>query len=321
MKALKGSLILILLLAFALVAIAGCGVSQSQMVEKSVEIEREMVVSDSARDYGGEVKKEMAEELADDGGYLSERMIISTGHLSLLVEDTELAMSQIKAITEGLGGYVANSNAYHSGDLLRGSMMVRVPAQDFTNAFDQFKTLAVRVENENTGADDVTEEYSDLSARLRNLEATEVELRELLATVRQRTGKAEDILAVHRELTEIRGQIEQLKGRMQYLERMSDLATIDIELIPNQIHQPIVESSWNPGLTLKNSFRTLVKAFQFIVDLLIQFVVVVLPVLIIIAIPLVAVIWLIRLWAKRRKARKAAQKEDEAIQAAQTPEE
>jgi len=307
MKVLSRSLTLIVLFAFALIAIAGCSASQPQMIEQIVEVERETITSDSARSYGEEAKENMAEAPAGADGYLSERMIISTGHLSLLVEDTELSMKQIKEITEGLGGYVANSNAYHSGDLLRGSMMVRVPAKDFTNAFEQFKSRATRVENENTGADDVTEEYSDLSARLRNLEATEEELRELLATVRQRTGKAEDILAVHRELTQIRGQIEQLKGRMQYLERMTDLATINIELIPNQMHQPIVESSWNPGLTLKNAFRSLVNAFQFIVEAIIWFVVAVLPILIVIAIPIVVLIWLLRRGMKRRKERKAAQ--------------
>jgi hypothetical protein len=317
MKAFTRSFTLIVLFSLALVTIAGCSASQPQMIEKMVEVEREMVTSDSAISYGEEAKENAAEAPALAGGYLSERMIISSGHLSLLVEDTEVSMKQIKAITEGLGGYVANSNAYHSGSLLRGSMMVRVPARDFTNAFEQFKGLATRVENENTGADDVTEEYSDLSARLRNLEATEEELRELLATVRERTGKAEDILAVHRELTNIRGQIEQLKGRMQYLERMTDLATINIELIPNQIQQPIMESSWNPGLTLKNAFRSLVNAFQFIIEAIIWFVVAILPILLAIAIPIVVLIWLLRRGARQRKARKEAQ----AVQAAQTMDE
>jgi hypothetical protein len=69
-----------------------------------------------------------------------------------------------------------------------------------------------------------------LSAQLRNLEATEEELLVLLTEVREKTRRAEDVLAVHREVTNIRGQIEQIKGRMQYLERMTALATINVEL-------------------------------------------------------------------------------------------
>ena len=134
-----------------------------------------------------------------------------------------------------------------------------------------------------------------------------MELRELLATVRERTGKAEDILAVHRELTNIRGQIEQLKGRMQYLERMTALATINIELIPNQIRLPIVEDSWNLWLTFKNASRALVNAIQFVIEALIWFVVAVLPILIVIAIPVVIVIWVLRRNARRKKAQRTAQ--------------
>jgi hypothetical protein len=305
MKPFARALTLTVLFALVLFAIAGCAGSSkdAQMVQSTVE--REMVAPETAREYGEKANLGAAESPADES-YDMERMIIRTGYLSLMVEDTAAVLQQITSITEGMGGHVANSNAYHSGDLLRGSVMVRVPATKFTSAMEQFKSLATRVENENTSADDVTEEYSDLSARLRNLEATEVELRELLATVRERTGKAEDILAVHRELTSIRGQIEQLKGRMQYLERSTDLATINIELIPNQIRQPIVESSWNPGLTLKNAFRALVNAFQFVVDALIWFAIAILPILIIIAIPIVVLIWIVRRSIRRNKAKREA---------------
>ena len=129
MKRITRALTLITLFAVALVTIAGCAASESQSVQKSVEVEREMVASDSAAGYAGEANWDTAESPMDPDEYLDEeRMIISNGYLSLTVDDTESAIAQITSITEGLGGYVANSNAYHSGELLRGSMMVRVPA-------------------------------------------------------------------------------------------------------------------------------------------------------------------------------------------------
>ena len=234
----------------------------------------------------------------------TERMIILTGNLALVVTDTPAALERIKKIAADLGGFVVNSNVYDDGELVRGNINIRVPADKFNTALEQCKAVAQRVRNESTNGEDVTEEYTDLSARLRNLEATETELLELLATVRQRTGKAEDILAVYRELTTIRGQIEQLKGRMQYLERMTAMSTIQIELIPATSTRPIAEPGWRPADTLRESFRALIDALQFIVDLLIRLVVVVLPILIIIAIPIVALILLIR-WLVRRGKRRS----------------
>ena len=79
------------------------------------------------------------------------------------------------------------------------------------------------MERENIGGKDVTEEYSDLGAQLVNLEATQIELRELLTDARQKTQKAEDVLKVYQELTKVRGEIERVKGRMQYLGNLAAL--------------------------------------------------------------------------------------------------
>ena len=175
---------------------------------------------------------------------------------------------------------------------------MRVPAESLDDALAEFKALAVRVETESSSSQDVTEEYTDLGARLRNLEATEQELLELLATVREKTGKAEDILAVYREVTSIRGQIEQLKGRMQYLETTSSMAAVTIELIPDVLARPIAVGGWQPSGTLANALRSLLKTVQFVADAAIWVVFYVLPVAAILVIPFVG-IWLV--WRRKRK--------------------
>jgi hypothetical protein len=290
------SLVMVLLLGLLLTA---CASATPQVVELPLGAPMEKVVqSEAAADQSGEGASTQPGQpfvSADD------QMIIRTGNLALIVKDTESAMAQIKDIADALGGYVANSNAYYSGEWLRGSMQVRVPAPQFDSAIDQFKALANRVENQSTSSQDVTEEYTDLSARLRNLEATETELVELLATVRQRTGNAEDILAVYREITDIRQQIEQLKGRMQYLERMTALASIDIELIPDQLGEPVTQPAWQPGVTLRNAWRALVEAFHVIIQALIWVIVFVLPILVAIALPILLVVWIIRTLVRRRR--------------------
>jgi len=234
--------------------------------------------------------------------YVGERMIVWTGNVSLIVKDVEKGLEEAESIAKGLGGYVVSSNAWYQEDQLRASLTIRVPADSFDAAMERLGAMAVRVESRSVSTEDVTEEYTDLDSRLRNLEATEKELLELLTEVREKTRKAEDVLAVHRELMNIRGQIEQVKGRMQYLEKMTAMATINIELIPSALAKPLIVAGWQPAGTLASALRALIKAFQLIVDLAIWAVIFLLPILLFFLIPL-ALIWLAwRQWRRRRAA-------------------
>ncbi|NIM48169.1 MAG: DUF4349 domain-containing protein [Gemmatimonadales bacterium] len=267
-------------------------------VVREVVVEKEVVVP---------VEAPAAEELAYQAAPsnlapVAERMIIRTAELAIVVEDTETALLQVRGVATGLDGYVASADVWRVNEQLRGRVTIRVPAESFDTAMDQIKGLAVEVERENISAQDVTEEYTDLSARLRNLEATEEELLALLTEVREKTRQAEDVLAVHRELTNIRGQIEQIKGRMQYLERMTALATISVELIPEEEEKPIVEEGWQPLRTLRDASRALVDAGQFFVDAAIWLIVFVLPVLLVLLLPVAIVIFV---WRRRRVAKQA----------------
>jgi hypothetical protein len=250
-----------------------------------------------------------AEDAAGERSYyggsneaVGDRMIVRTADLSLVVADAETAVSKIKDIVDGLGGYLVDSNLWRDEDQLRGSVTVRVPSDSLEDALSQFKALSVKVERERSSSQDVTEEYTDLSAQLRNLEATEEELRELLATVRQRTGKAEDILAVYRELTSIRSQIEQLKGRMQYLERTAAMSAVTLELIPDVLAQPIAGTDWRPSATVAEALRSLLRTLRFLVDAGIVLLFYVLPLVAVVLLPVVGLLFIWRRWRKSRGA-------------------
>ena len=292
-----------------LAAVVGCAAPRPEVVEvmKEVPVERRVVETVV-------VEKEVAaympsapgipREAADLGlESVEERMIIWTGDVSLIVKDAEDSLEQVEALAKDLGGYVVNSSSWYQDDQLRARLTIRVLAEEFDAALAHLKDLAIRVENRNVSTQDVTEEYTDLGARLRNLEATETELLELLTEVRERTGKAEDVLAVYRELTDIRGQIEQLKGRMQYLEKMTALATINVELIPDVLAKPIVVAGWQPSGTAASALRSLVRTLQSVVEAAIWLIIYVLPTLVVIAIPFV-ILWMI--WRRRRRSRKTA---------------
>ena len=223
----------------------------------------------------------------------------------MVVADTEPALKSITALVGAAGGYVADSKAWRENAQLRARVSVRIPAEQLDATLEAIKKLAVRVERENVGGKDVTEEFSDLNAQLINLEATEKELRELLTEVRQKTQKAEDVLQVYQELTKVRGEIERIKGRMQFLSNQTALATANLDLIPDVLAKPVVEPGWRPLETLRDAGRALVNALKGLVDVMIWLAVYLLPLLIVIAIPIVGFVLLIR-WLVRRRRRKTS---------------
>lgn len=235
------------------------------------------------------------------------RMIVYTGSLSLQVNDTADTITKINDLLKNVNGYIASKSLVAYGkDKLRGTISVRIPAAALDTTLPQIKALGVKVLKEDQASNDVTEEYTDLDARRKNLEAYEVELQKLLETVRERTGKAEDILAVYNQLTEVRGQIEQIKGRQKYLETTSALATYTIDLVP--VEEVVVEGDpgWDPGRTAREALDNLVSTMQGLGDFAITFALFVLPVLVVILIPFVLAFLVIRAIVKRRSPKPAA---------------
>lgn len=189
--------------------------------------------------------------------------------LSLVVSDASASMDAIQSVADEMGGYVESVNLYKSGydssQAMSGSTTVRIPAQKLEEALARFEALAVDVQSRSLNREDVTSQYTDLDAQLTNLKAAEEELRALLSEVRQRpAATAEDILAVYRQLTDIRGQIEQYQGQKNMLDNLIGLATVQIDLTPDALTQPIVDEGWQPTGVARSALRGLVTMLQWI---------------------------------------------------------
>jgi hypothetical protein len=156
----------------------------------------------------------------------SDRLIVRTATLTVLVNDVPGVAAKAAELATSLGGFVVSSNQRDDGTSPTAMVTIRVPAARLDDALAQLKGLAVRVRNEQVTGQDVTEEFVDTDARLRNLRATEARYLELL----QQSASVNDVLGVEKELTNVRGQIEQLQGRLQFLQRSVDLATITIDI-------------------------------------------------------------------------------------------
>jgi len=187
-----------------------------------------------------------------------DRMIVRTGDIAVVVEDVIQARDEIAQLAARFDGYVVSSQISGEEAEMRGQISIRVPDEKFDQALTELRNLAVRVKSESTNSQDVTEEYIDLEARLKNAEATE---KQYLAILEKATD-VEDILKVYDYLSQVRQQIEQIKGQMQYLERTASMSYISVSLEPQASAKPIVHAGWNALETLKSAVRGLVRTGQ-----------------------------------------------------------
>ena len=249
----------------------------------------------------------MAEESGDQMGAMAAdtRKIIANSNLSLVVADTEAAMTAIEAIASDAGGYLSDvdlSKEMHGEtEIMRGSLTLRVPVSSLAGVLDRLQELAAEVNHLNVDRQDVTEQYSDLDARLRNLQATEAELLVLLTEVRQKPNSdVKDILEVHRSLMDIRSEIETLQGRKNLLDNQIAFSTIRVELIPDSLNRPIVEEAWSATGPARSALRALVATLQDLLTVSIWGILFLVPLLAVLVIPIVALFWLARLLLRRR---------------------
>jgi hypothetical protein len=189
-------------------------------------------------------------------------MVIRTANISLVVDNAAEYLSKVIAIVEGQGGYVADTRQWREEGQLRASATLRIPAANLTPALQAIRKDAVRVSEESVSGQDVSEEYADLGAQLTNLRATESELRQLLTSVRERTQKASEVLEVYKELSRIRGDIDRLQGRVDFLKQMTAMSTINVELVPDKLLEPIVAPGWRPGAIAKAAARSFVAVLK-----------------------------------------------------------
>jgi hypothetical protein len=237
-----------------------------------------------------------------------ERMVVKNADLSVVVEDPETSMAEISKLAEEMGGFVVSSNLYQSypssGVMVpEASVVARVPSDRLDEAMEAIKTGAVEVQSENVSGQDVTGTYVDLESQLKNLEAAEAQLVEIMG----RAEKTEDVMNVFNQLTSIRGQIESIKGQMKYYEESAALSSLSVRLIAEETIKPIEVGGWQITGWARDAVQSLVNFLQDFTKFLINLVISFLPKLLIIAAVFGLPIWLIvraiRNAARRRKAR------------------
>ena len=289
-------------LAVAAVLLGACGAASPSLRSAGIlpgapEIAvQEMAVDSVAMDAGKAVYS--GEPITQD------RLVIRNANLTLVVTDPTASVKSITRMAEDMGGFIVSSYLYETalgnGDLTatQGTITIRVPADRLDEALETIKAGSIEVRSENITGEDVTQQYVDLQSRLRNLEAAEEQLQEIMGSA----NTTEDVMMVYNQLVQVRGEIESVKGQMQYFEQSARLSAISLELIADAAAQPLQIAGWRPEGTAKAAVETLIRTLQFLADAGIWAVICIVPIGLILGLP---VYFVIRALRRRRKAAKA----------------
>lgn len=196
-------------------------------------------------------------------------LVIRSGTATMRVDSLDRAIALVHGLARRLGGFIGSSTTQSDrGAVPEATLEIRMPADRFEDAVDGLRPIGT-VESVNVTAQDVSEEYVDVQARMANDHRLETRLIELVA---QRTGKLSDVLAVEQELARVREEIERYQGRMRYLQTRAAVSTLSLT-----IHMPIpVVDEGSPGV-MGEAVRDAWRNFISVVALLIQSLGVIIP--------------------------------------------
>jgi hypothetical protein len=193
------------------------------------------------------------------------RKIIRNGSLDLLVSDVGRTIEKIGSIVTGIGGFVEKSTQTNSGGHTA-SFTLRVPAARLDQVTTQIKGLATTVDRESVEVRDVTREYIDLDARLRNAQAEEAQYLQIL----KRATTIKDTLDITERLGDVRGRIEQMQGEMKFLTAQIDMSTLEISLRA-EADAAVAGIHWRPLRQAKIALSEMVSGLADWVDAVVAF--------------------------------------------------
>lgn len=207
------------------------------------------------------------------------RMVTQESYLSLVVKNVDASRQLFLKKAENLGGFMVQSQLSNPAEAATGTLTLRIPASKLTDALAYFKENSVKVVSENLLGEDVTDQYTDIEARMATLVKTKQKFEEIL----DKATAVQDILDVQRQLVSLQDQIDSLTGQKQYLEKNVAMAKITIYLSTDELALPYAPSeAWRPQLVFKEAVRSLILVARQLGNLaiyLVVFAVIWLPVL------------------------------------------
>ena len=302
------------------ILLSSCAVGSAQydsevLMERGAPMAKGMDFSSDS--YFGEAENSIASASYPEQGIQTQeiqtRMVIKNASLSIVVEEPGTTLDAISNLAVELGGFVVSSNLYRMEvegglEVPQANITIRVPVEKLDQALADIKSGAGQILNENISGQDVTQEYTDLASRLRNLENAEQQL----TVIMEQAYETEDVLSVYNRLVEVQEQIELIKGQMQYYEQSAALSAISVNIQANEAVQPLKIGNWQPVGVAKRAIQALINTLEFIANLLIWIALYILPVVLVLYFP-VRWIWkgLKKLFTRKKKNQDKTSAENE----------
>lgn len=258
----------------------------------------------------------ITDQFAADGSTVNaERIVIQNADLAIVVSDVEGRMKNIQAMAQQMGGFVVTSNLYQSYasdnvQVPEAQITIRVPVENLETALDQIKKDVVEVQTETRSGQDVTADYVDLQSRLKNLQAAEAQLTEIMKNATDTT----DVVNIFNQIVSYREQIEVIKGQIKYYDEAAALSAISVRILAEETVKPVVIGKWEPKGVALEAIQDLINFLKGFVDFLIRFVIFILPVLIFIAIPFYLIFIAIRAFFRMMRGKKTKKELPEEVE-------
>jgi uncharacterized protein DUF4349 len=208
--------------------------------------------------------------------YAAGTKIVRTAQLDLLVDDVSESRQKITSLVASEGGYIQSERV--EGDMAK--LSLKVPTTRFEEVRERLRKLAKRVREDASTATDVSKQYIDTDARLRNFRAEELQFLDILKHART----VADTLAATKELSEVRENIEETDAELQHLKDQIDMSAIDVTISAEAIESYAVH--WSMGSSLKSAWKSSLQGLADFVDFILW---------LILSLP-VLVLWLVTIY-------------------------
>ncbi|MCM3667587.1 DUF4349 domain-containing protein [Mesobacillus maritimus] len=301
----KQLLLFLLLIASVVSACSNQGENQSYSTEKEdsgVEEKHVSLSMDNKASEANKVEEQLSKEerqTSDSKQISNSRMVIHNADLELKVKNYSKTQEAVESKAIEYGGYLVESSTSHfNQDQLSGRMTFRIPEQKFFPFLNDIESAAAKVINRHVTGQDVTEEYVDLESRLRSKQSVEKRLMEFMKNAKE----TEDLLKISSDLAKVQEEIEQLMGRMHYLENQTAFSTVSIGMEETEIEIPSFENQdLNTWQKVKKQFVLNINWLQSFLSACVVFILGNLPVIILIGGILAGSFLFIRRQKQRKK--------------------
>ncbi len=227
------------------------------------------------------------------GALIDDAKIVRTGSIDVEVKDLTTALRTARDGIRAMGGYIGASQTKGGDEDPFATVTYRVPVDRWEDALDLLRGLSgqtTKILNEQTEAVEVTSAVVDLEARIKNLRASEAALQAISA----RAARVSDVLEVEAQLTNVRGQIEQLSAQLKELNDRSSFATLTATLRVPVVAVQAAAERWEPARVADQASASLVDILQSLTTAGIWFVIVWLPILLVLGGLTALIVWVLR---------------------------